>query len=91
MTDNNSYDFSKEWDASGNWVVAEEDSGPSKAELYDALIEARRVSMEKYHKSIKGKEATAKASKRYYEKHREKILAKKKASYEQMKKLRAEL
>jgi len=85
------YDETKEWDASGNWVVDVENAGPSKAELYDALIEARRVSMEKYHKSEKGKSATSKASKRYYEKHREKILAKKKAEYERLKKLKAEL
>jgi len=85
------YDETKEWDASGNWIISTEDAGMSKAELYDALIEARRVSMEKYHKSEKGKVATSKASKRYYEKHRAKILAKKKEDYDRLKKLREEL
>ena len=85
------YDETKEWDASGNWIVSVEDAGPSKAELYDALIEARKRSMNKYHKSEKGKTATSKASKKYYETHRIKILAKKKEDYERLKKLREEL
>jgi len=63
----------------------------TKEEKYDNIIEARKVSIEKYQKSPKGKIATTRASKTYYERHREKILAKKKAEYVRIKAIKAKM
>lgn len=54
----------------------------SKEEKYDKLIEARRKTIARYHRTAKGIEARQKASTKYYNKNREKILARKRAKYQ---------
>jgi len=54
----------------------------SKEEKYDKLMEARRRTISRYHRTAKGIEARQKASTKYYNKNREKILARKRAKYQ---------
>jgi len=52
-----------------------------KAEKYDKIKLQRKVSINKYHKTDGGKEARKKASDKYYEIHRSKILERKRLRY----------
>jgi hypothetical protein len=53
-----------------------------KAQKYDMIIEQRKKTVEKYHSTEGGKEARKKASNKYYELHKTKILMRKKLRYE---------
>ena len=52
-----------------------------KAEKYDKIKQQRKVSINKYHKTDGGKDARKKASDKYYELHRAKILERKRLRY----------
>ena len=52
-----------------------------KAEKYDKIKEQRKASINKYHKTNGGRDARKKASDKYYELHRAKILERKRLRY----------
>ena len=52
-----------------------------KAEKYDKIKEQRKASINKYHKTDGGRDARKKASDKYYELHRAKILERKRLRY----------
>jgi hypothetical protein len=52
-----------------------------KAEKYDKIKEQRKVSINKYHQTDAGREARKKASDKYYELHKVKILQRKRIRY----------
>jgi len=55
-----------------------------KEDLINHILEQeakKRFAIKKYHNTDKGREKTRKASKKYYEKHKEDILEKRKLKY----------
>jgi hypothetical protein len=63
------------------WEGVPDANALTKEEKYDKLMEARRRTINRYHRTAKGIEARQKASTKYYNKNREKILARKRAKY----------
>ena len=48
---------------------------------YNRIITQRKISIEKYHKTISGKASLKRSGVKYYAKHKVKILAKKREKY----------
>ena len=63
------------------WEGVPDVNALSKEEKYDRLIETRKRTIARYHRTAKGIEARQKATTKYYNKNRDKILAKKRAKY----------
>ncbi len=79
-------DWSKYGEAGNSPFKVKDELALTKEEKYDLLVKRRQASIKKYHSTDKGKEARKKASKVYYEKNKEAILARKRERYAEAKK-----